>query len=263
MRTASEQIVLLIGGSIHDSKEESQLVDRDFDVLTPDEFDIRIEEAVLSLTGAVFSRGWRLEFRHDPVFTPLAVEAVLDYWQPLPGEETNPERRRSGTPLVIFVSELDHDVREQMEYAIRIGCVSLTHEDEIDYEKLSRAVCVGGATETRKQISTIREQGPQVPIFTIPSTGGVAQALADTPGIANPELGMVREIVERRSAVRFEPPEARRTSDSEKRFCGQGLDHERIPQFRYALYPILMDMILESDERSGSAPLARPIKPQR
>jgi hypothetical protein len=121
---------------------------------------------------------------------------------------------------------------------------------------------VGGATETQKQISTIREQGPQVPIFTIPSTGGVAQALADTPGIANPELRMVREIVERRSAVRFEPPEAGRISDSEKRFLDQGLEHERIPEFRYALYPILMDMMLESDERSGSAPSTRPIRRQ-
>jgi hypothetical protein len=260
MRTASEQIVLLVGSSIRVSKDESKLDDRDFDVLSTDELDVRIEEAVLALSEAVLSRNWRLGFRHDPVFTPLALEVVLDYWQALPGEEADPERRQVTTPLVIFGSELDHDDREQIEYAVRIGCISLLRESEIDYETLSRVVCVGGTVETQKQIAIIREQGPQIPIFTIPSTGGAAQALADTPGITNPELRIVREIVERRSALKFEPPEPAQISDREKRFIAQPLDHETIPQFRYALYPILMDMILESDERSSSVPSTRPTR---
>jgi hypothetical protein len=262
MRTTPEQIVLLVGGSVRTPKDESALDDKDFDVLSTDELDIRMEEAVLALSVAIFSRGWRLGFRHDPVITPLALEIVLDYWQPPPGEERVPERRRTATPLVIFGSELNHDDREQMDYALQIGCVSLLHENEINYETLSRVVCVGGTIETQKQVSFIREKNPQVPIFTIPSTGGAAQGLVDTLGIANPEPNIVREIVGRRAEVRFEAPESERISDSEKRFFAQGFEHERIPQFRYALYPILMDMILESDERGGSVPSSRPIRRQ-
>jgi len=258
MRTTSEQAVLLVGGSIPESKAEPLLEDRDFAVLSTDELDIRIEEAVISLSAAIFARKWRLAFRHDPIFTPLAIEAVLDYWEPLAGEEPNPERHRVATPLLIFGPELDHD-REQMEHAVKIGCLSVMKEADINYGMFSRVVCVGGAMDTENQIRMIREQSPQVPIFTIPSTGGAAHALADLSGIANAELRIVREIVERRSAVKFAPPEQTRLPESEKRLDLQSLERETIPQFRYALYPTLMDFILEPDDRSGSVPARRPI----
>jgi hypothetical protein len=253
MITASEQIVLLVGGALGPVKDQRLSDETDFDVASTDELDIRIEEAALALSVAVFSRGWRLGFRHDAIFTPLALEVVLDYWQPLPGEESGSERGRSATkPLLIFGNEFNVDDREQSEHALHIGCASLLPEEELNYETLSRVVCVGGTTEAEQQIGLIRDKVPQVPIFTIPSTGGAAQAIVDRPGITNPEHRVVREIVARRLEARFEPPHSNEVSDIDKRLVAKSLEHERIPRFRYATYPILMDMILESDQRAGT-----------
>jgi hypothetical protein len=257
MITTPGQIVLLVGGAVDALKDQGLSDEHDFDVVSTDELDIRIEEAALALSGAVFSRGWRLGFRHNPIFTPLALEVVIDYWQPLPGEESGSERGRA-TPLLIFGNTFDVDDREQTEQALHIGCASLLPEEELNYETLSRVVCVGGTREVEKQIGLISEKIPQVPIFTIPSTGGAAQAIVDRPGITNAEPNIVREIVARRLEARFEPPHSDEVSDSDKRLFAKSLEHERIPRFRYAIYPILMDMILESDERGGTMPSRRP-----
>src|ERR1700694_4963930 len=100
----SEKIVLLLGGSLGSPSEQLPPEEKDFDIASDDELDVRIEEAILALTRAVFSRGWRLGFRHDPVVTPLALEVALDYWQALPGEGSGRgDRRFTGTPLLIFV----------------------------------------------------------------------------------------------------------------------------------------------------------------
>ena len=55
--------------------------------------------------------------------------------------------RATTTPLLIFGNEFDIDDREQTEHALHIGCASLLPEDKLNYETLSRVVCVGGTIE--------------------------------------------------------------------------------------------------------------------
>ena len=243
----SEQIVLLLGGSLGSSSEQLPPEEKDFDIASDDELDVRIEEAILALTRAVFSRGWRLEFRHDPVVTPLALEVALDYWQALPGEESGRENRRfTGTPLLIFGTELDQDDREAIDYAMHIGCATFLPEADLNFQAVSRVVCVGGTADVEKYVGALQNRIPKVPIFTIPSTGGAAEALANLSSVANLERSIVEEIVSRRAEMKFEPPTQRKGSDS-RNFTDTPFEQEPIPQFRYALYPLLMNEILESE----------------
>lgn len=243
----SEQIVLLLGGSLGSSDELSETADSDFDFASDDELDVRIEEATLALTRAVLSRGWRVVFRHDPVVTPLAIEVALDYWQSLPGEHSGRnERRFTGAPLLIFGPELDQEDREVINYAIHIGCATFLPEADVNYHTISRVVCVGGTTAVEKFLGSLQSRVSDIPIFTIPSTGGAAQALANRSGVANPERAIVAEILSRRGKMKFEPPQPEKTSDINRGFPEVGFEQERIPEFRYSLYPLLMNVILES-----------------
>lgn len=248
MISPSEQIVLLLGGSLGSSDELPETADRDFGFASDDELDVRIEEATVALIRAVLSRGWRVVFRHDPVVTPLAIEVALDYWQSLPGEQSGrDERRFTSAPLLIFGPELDQEDREVINYAIHIGCAIFFPEADVNYQPISRVVCVGGTTDVEKFVGSLQSRVSNIPIFTIPSTGGAAQILSNRSGVANPERAVVAEILSRRDKMKFEPPQAEKPSETNRGFPETGFEPERIPQFRYALYPLLMNVILESE----------------
>lgn len=248
MISPSEQLVLLLGGSLGSSEELPETADKDFDFASDDELDVRIEEATVALIRAVLSRGWRVVFRNDPVVTPLAIEVALDYWQSLPGEQSGKDERRfTGAPLLIFGPELDQEDREVINYAIHIGCATFLPEADLNYQMISRIVCVGGTTDVEKYVGSLQSRVSNIPIFTIPSTGGAAQALANRSGVANPELAIVAEILSRRAKMKFEPPQAEKPSDINRGFPETGFERERVPEFRYALYPLLMNVILESE----------------
>ena len=51
---ASEQIMLLFGGSLDSSHELPETADRDFDFVSDDELDIRIEEATVAFNPRRF-----------------------------------------------------------------------------------------------------------------------------------------------------------------------------------------------------------------
>jgi hypothetical protein len=249
MTPDSAQTVLLLGGKLGDSDERGKPEDQDFEISSDDEEDIRIEEAVISLARATFVRGWRLAFRHDPVVTPLALEVAMEYWQSLPGEDRGLETRRfSIEPVVIFGPELKDDDREAINHALHIGCARFVAKPRLTEPFVSRVVCIGGSTEVADYISWLNNNASNVPIFTIPSTGGAAYDLKDRAGIANPERGITEIIVSRRSEMHFDPPRQETSPDLAQGFRHPiDLEPERIPQFRYALYPLLVNAILDSE----------------
>ena len=245
----SMETVLLLGGRLGESNRNGQLQDDHFDVSSNDEADIRIEEAVLSLARATFVRGWRLAFQHDPVVTPIVVEVALEYWQSLPAEERGVENRRfSGEPIVMFGAELEDHDRALIERALQIGCIKVVPTSRLTEVSVSRVVCIGGSTEVDDYVNWLENNASNVPIFAIPSTGGAAYDLRDRSGIANPEPSVTELIVSRRSEMHFDPPRQEASSErvqgSRQQF---DLEPERVPQFRYALYPLLVNLILDSE----------------
>jgi hypothetical protein len=241
--------VLLLGGQVDETRSE----DVGFDVLGSDEADVRIEEAVIALARAVFARGGQLALRDEPILTPLALELVLDYWQSLPGEEVGGDDRRfTGAPLLILDSE-HSDYLEDVQHAIQIGCANTgTFGSQIETPP-DRIVCIGGGLAVVEQVNRFNlPNSRRVPVFTIPSTGGAAGTFENTVNIRNPEQAIVKTILSRQDAMRFEPPPDVRTTqqfggDRHLDWESSSFEPERVPQFRYSLYPLIVNFILDPD----------------
>jgi hypothetical protein len=257
--TLKGQTVLLLGGGVEDSPEES-LVDSDFGPFSDDESDVRIEEAVVSLARAVFARGGQLAVQDDPVVTPLVIEVAMEYWQSLPSEHRSDEsenRRFSGVPVLIVQSDAAYDNHEEFGFATQIGCAKPTSRDDIKQVPFSRIVCIGGGRDVDEQLSRLAPLGQSAtPVFAIPSTGGAAKSLANKKGVRNPEQEISQIIAIRRKQLHFKPPE-RESSDAEEPYRsrvsweGQAFGEEHIQDFRYALYPIVMSVILDSEPEAS------------
>jgi hypothetical protein len=241
--------VLLLGGQVDETRSE----DVGFDVLGSDEADVRIEEAVIALARAVFARGGQLALCDEQVLTPLALELVLDYWQSLPGEEVGVDNRRfTGAPLLILNSE-HTGYFEDVQHAIQIGCANTaTFSSQIETPP-DRIVCIGGRLDVVEQVNRFNlPNSRQVPVFSIPSTGGAASRFENTVSIHNPEEAIVKAILSRQDAMRFEPPPDVRTTqqfggDRHLDWESSSFEPDRIPQFRYSLYPLIMNVILDPD----------------
>ena len=67
------------------------------------------------------------------------------------------------------------------------------------------------------------------------------------PGVASEERAVLAEILSHRDKMKFEPPQAEKPSEINCGFRETDFEQERIPQFRYELYPRLMNVILESE----------------
>src|SRR5262245_19564992 len=135
------QTILLVGGSY-------ALEELTADTNTaPDEISIREEEAVLSLARAVFARGGRLAFWHDPVVTPLAVETALEYWVP-PSAEGSSERSfefaTSGRSAATILGEPEEWERDWYNSGMHVGHFAFSLERDWLRLDPSRIVCIGG-----------------------------------------------------------------------------------------------------------------------
>jgi len=249
MTPDSPETILLLGGKLDDDNENGIHKDEHFRALSNDEADIRIEEAVLGLARGIFMRGWRLAFQHDAVLTPLVIEVAMEYWQSLPGEEKGFEARRfSSQPVVIFGGRLEEEEHEVIEYAVQIGCVKFVPETHLTEIPISRVVCIGGSRQAGEYIDWLNEQDERPPVFTIPSTGGVAQALSYREGVSDLERGIEEALVSQRAEMHFEPPDLEASPEhSQRTFPPVELEPERVPEFRYALYPLLVNAILDLD----------------
>jgi hypothetical protein len=238
------QTVLLVGGS--PSFEES-VVDTD---TTLDELSTRIDEAVISLARAVFARGGRLAFWHDPVVTPLVVGTALEYWVP-PSAEGSSERSfefaTSGRSAALMLGEPEDWEREWYESGIRVG--HFTFSAERDWLRLepSRIVCIGGDRRVFERLEPLRQnRGPQR-AFALPTTGGAAHDLiremADV--VDDAETAIWLELERRRTEIFFSPPDKTEDVTSRDRDSSYSKEGEAVPQFRYSVYPLVMNLILD------------------
>jgi hypothetical protein len=239
--------VLLLGGQVEESPQDDEF----FDVIAPDEADVRVEEAIIALARAVFARGGQLAFRDDPLVTPLALELVLEYWQSLPGEETGREDRRfTAAPLLILDGERSvyHD---DVERAIHIGYATNGAFGSQLESPPDRVVCIGGGLDLIERVNQFsRPNTRNIPVFSIPSAGGAASQLQRILGVRNPEEVVYQIVRSRTDAMRFAPPELEPnepTRGEHRDWETSSFEPERIPQFRYSIYPLIMNAILDPD----------------
>ena len=206
MTPDSPQTILLLGGKLDDHNEDGTHKDEHFRAQSNDEADIRIEEAILGLARGIFMRGWRLAFQHDAVLTPLVIEVAMEFWQSLPGEEKGLEVRRfSSEPVVMFGGQLAKEEHEIIEYAVQIGCVKFVPESHLTEIPISRVVCIGGSGKAGEYIDWLNDREEKPPVYTIPSTGGAAQALSHREGVSDLERGIAEAVVSQRQKMHFDP----------------------------------------------------------
>jgi hypothetical protein len=261
MKNEFSHTVLLLGGNLDGPERNMHPRDELFRDLAKDESDIRIEEAAIALARGTFTRGWRLAMQQDSVLTPLVIEIALEYWESLPGEEMGREGRRFiAEPLVIFGNDFEEEEREILGYPAQIGCIKLIPEFDLSELYINRVVLIGGSRDVAKLIDLVKSQAEGAPIYSIPSTGGAALDLGHLNEALDLERMMVSRIVSLESEMHFDPSQVELSDESVKRGLPpiefeQGL----VPQFRFALYPLLVNAILDSDAGMTHPPVNTPI----
>lgn len=240
--------VLVLGGS-HESDEFKTVTEQGFE--SDDEQDIRVEEAAMAVARAVFARGGRLAFHDDPVFTPLFIEIARDYWEPPPAEERGKQesQRFAEAPLVILSPQPRASGFEGIRFAVEAGYVEMLSDFRLE-ESAKLTIVIGGAgavSENIDRLSRARNKAPRIVCF--PSTGGAASA-AERYGVRDAEAIAEKTQFE---TIRFEPPEGFLGTDVER-----GRDKaresfepepERLPDFRYAIYPLVIAVLLDEEDR--------------
>ena len=253
LESTAGNTVLLLGGSIGEGYDISQR-DKDFPNMSSDEYDIRVEEAIISVVRGVLIRRGRLAFLDDAVVTPLAIEVATEYWQSLPGEErrnSSEERKFEDVRLLIVGPQSLVPDREELDYAIRIGCARLISAEELGQLDVSRAVCIGGTRNTEEMLDRLRSNWQSfVPVHAIPSTGGAAKDLVESDQARDAEGRAAEVVVSRRANLHFKAPELEAfSSEAETGSRPFGIpeqERQQIPDFRYALYPLIVSLLLDS-----------------
>ena len=228
-----DKIVLLVGGQLNQS-EGAASESHNFEIQSADEADVRIEEAIIALARAVFGRGGRLAFRHDPVVTPLVIEVALEYWQSLPGDR----------PVLIFAPELEFE--ELDAYASPISCAELREDYKFGELVAHKIVYVGGSQGLINEVAAQNLARPGN-VFAIASTGGVAQSVVDQNTALDPETKIIETIYSLQREMLYRPPSEEEMIDPSSRDETLRLQEGQIPNFRYSLYPLVMESILESE----------------
>jgi hypothetical protein len=241
------KLVLLLGGALdedHDfrlpAEERGFGLESNLVIQSEDEIDIRIEEAVISLCRACFTRGVPLVFKHDPVVTPLALELARSYWQPLPGEQSVENAPRSQL-IHVWQGEAVAEDQEILERAEGTGYAKMLTSWDLTATNIWRVVCIGGGRVSQNDVKQlVRTRHPSV--FAIASTGVLAEALQGHENILRWEQNFWEGIA--RQNVYFRPPETPATLVEPP---------ATTPLFRYSLYPLLMDIILD-EEATATTP---------
>lgn len=173
----------------------------------PENSDSRIEaealqETVVSLARAVFSRGGTLLMAESDPLLPLILIVATEYWQR--ALESGKEESPRGPFVRLCASAEDED----LQWWSDIGLLGLEGRDGpaqeavpmmIQNEQPLAMICLGGAGRVARQAVLFREHSRGRPIFTIAATGGDASELAGEFAIAED-----RELMAQLARVRAE-----------------------------------------------------------
>jgi hypothetical protein len=183
---------------------------------------ISIDEAIVSLARAVFSESGTLVFEDSPLLTPLLEEIALEYWQVPELESAKTERVVLSNPQLLVIGHArSHD---ESWFTPTTGLVTYTAEIPEDFDAI---VYVANKAEDFQRWRDRRARRK----YVVPSTGGMASEVSSRQGFINFDEELWGDVQRRRTEIPFEYPK--------ERF------RQEVPELRYALYPLLMRMIVE------------------
>jgi hypothetical protein len=232
--TLKDKIVLFLGGQLSQS-DRAESESKNYEIQSNDEADVRIEEAIIALARAVFSRGGRLAFRHDPMVTPLVIEVALEYWQSLPAD-----------PPILLIFAAEPELAKLRADVSRIGCAELRQDNKLGELSAHRILYVGGIQGPITEFAAQNLARP-ASVFSIPSTGGAAQAVVAQEAALDRETEIIETIYKLQRAMHYSPPNEEEMFDPKSRDGTLPPQEGQIPNFRYALYPLVMKSILKSE----------------
>lgn len=224
--------VFLLGGAVED---EEFTADPGYDSAI-DEQNLRIEEAVASIVRAVLARGARLGLVDDSVFTPLALQICNEYWEPAPAEGTPAHSEDDLAPILIFgqIPALPDEAASWYQQGVNAGMVQYVSPYQQFSQPAALAICVGGVSNLDNIVGSFLKRN--LPVFTLPSTGGAARQIAHERNVVDVETKLLAEIARRRGSG---------SDVSEAPERGVTVEEERMPEFVYSAYPLLISIILD------------------
>jgi hypothetical protein len=202
--------------------------------------DIEVEEAqeaLISLSRAVYTRSGRFAFVHKPPLFPLFLTVAAEYVS-----VTRAREERVPPPIEIYtISKYEFSEEDQLfsDAGYVKWNVSATDNREALAIMLENAnpfamVCVGGAGEVAEQAGAFRETriGRTRPIYVLERTGGDATRIRERIGAESIDRLIIEEIERLRPEVR--------------------LQEEREPSREGGLttiaYPLVMQLLVEKLE---------------
>jgi len=232
-----DAVILLVYG-VPEPKEGGEDIS-DEQVRNMEDQITRVDEAVTSLARAVFSANGRLAFADDALLTPLIAQIASEYWEPPAIEPAEPpgERKREGLePVIVYEprSEL-----AEIEAFTRPGYVRV--QDEIPSE-LAAVIAIGGTSKQSHQFATWQNRAGKIAFYTIASAGGLAASLREKSPLSDSsnDIRLWERIESARKEITF-PVDEKQFNNEER----AELPEERIPEFRYSIYPLLMSNIVD------------------
>jgi hypothetical protein len=161
-----------------------------------------LQETVVSLARAVFSRGGTLLMAESDPLLSLILIIATEYWQ------RSVESVKAESPRDPFVRLCAPGEDEDLQWWSDIGLLRLEGRDwpmqeailvMIENEQPLAMICLGGVGRVARQAVLFREHSRGRPIFTIAATGGDSRELAGELAIAED-----RNLMERLEGVRAE-----------------------------------------------------------
>jgi hypothetical protein len=202
---------------------------------------IRVQEAVVSLSRAVFSAGGRLALEDDPLLTPLVAQLASEYWEPAPIEtqSSGDERsHREREPVIVYQPK---KIFSKEENFLQAGYVRVQSEMP---SEVAAVVAIGGGEEQHYEFASWLERRGPIPIYVVGSTGGWASRegprYREITEEANDEQ-LWQKLQSLRNEIRFPVPKEEFAERGER----EPTVEEHVPEFRYSLYPLLMFNIVE------------------
>jgi hypothetical protein len=241
-------VILLLAGFPDFIESETELSEKE--IHAHEEEAIRFDEAIISLARAVFSEGGRLAFPDHPLLTPLITQIASEYWEPASIETTDGEKkplRPQGAPVLIF-NPRPHTLLEKEFTAITPGYVEIIFEIPTDPIAI---LYIGGSTEQSKDEFSgwvHREGGARV--FVISSTGGATRKIVENNKFVDLDERVWRGIQDNLGSIHFQAPGPEKPKNHENDM--KLSDEETVPEFRYAVYPVVMARVLDEIVRSIS-----------
>ena len=178
-----------------------------------------LQEAVISLSRAVFSRGGTLVLANSDPLLPLILIVATEYW------ERDLEADSPVPPSVPSVCLCGPAEEEDLDWWTSTGLLTRQGRDWprdgvipllVETQRPLAMICLGGADDVARQAELFRKYGHGRSIFAVTATGGHAAALARKEIAIAVDDNLMRELGPLRANAKF-PEQREPLSEAQQR----------------------------------------------